>query len=51
MDKNRISDAEERDLIESSERGEWVSVGDIEERRAFWQQVAKGALNGKRRRI
>ncbi len=51
MDKNRISDAEERDLIESSERGEWVSVGDIEEQRAFWQQVAKGALNGKRQRI
>jgi predicted DNA binding CopG/RHH family protein len=51
MDKNKISDAEERDLIESSERGEWVSVGDIEERRAFWQKVAKRALDGKRERI
>ena len=51
MDKNRISDAEERDLIESSERGEWVSVGDIEARRAFWKEAAKGVLDGKRQRI
>jgi hypothetical protein len=33
--------AEERDLIGSAERGEWVSVGDIEVRRAFWREVAK----------
>lgn len=51
MDKNRISDAEERDLIDSTERGEWASVGNIDERRAFWQQAAKGMLDGKRRRI
>ncbi len=51
MDKNRISDAEERDMIESSERGEWASVGDIETRRAFWKEAAKGALDGKRQRI
>ena len=52
MDKNRkITPEEERDLIESSERGEWVSVGNIEERRAYWQQDARNTLEGKRRRI
>lgn len=39
--KTAITDEEERDLIESSERGEWVSVGNIEERRTLWQDVAK----------
>ena len=47
----KITDAEERDLIESTERGEWRSVDDIEARRAFWQKAAKGALDGKRQRI
>lgn len=41
--KHRL-DAEERDMIESSERGEWVSVGDIEAERAFWQKAAQEAL-------
>ena len=51
MEKNKISEAEERDMIESSERGEWVSVGNIEAQRNFWQQAAKAALDGKRQRI
>jgi predicted DNA binding CopG/RHH family protein len=38
-------------LIESTERGEWVSVGNIEARRAYWQKVAKETLEGKRQRI
>jgi len=46
-----ITDEEERELIESSERGEWVSVGNIEERRAFWKEVAQATLDGKRQRI
>jgi predicted DNA binding CopG/RHH family protein len=45
------SGTEERDLIESSERGEWMSVGGIEAQRAFWQEAAKRALDGKRQRI
>jgi predicted DNA binding CopG/RHH family protein len=49
--KTGITEAEERELIESSERGEWVSVGDIEARRTFWQEAARGALDGKRQRI
>ena len=49
--KKPALDEEERELIESSERGEWASVGNIEERRALWQQAAKQALDGKRRRI
>ncbi|MGE0282588.1 MAG: CopG family antitoxin [Rhizobiaceae bacterium] len=53
MDQTRtaMTDEEERDLIESSERGEWVSVGNIERRRALWQEAAKAALDGKRQRI
>lgn len=46
-----ITPEEEQDLIESSERGEWVSVGNIEEQRAFWQQVARDTLDGERQRI
>ncbi len=46
-----ISQAEEDELIASSERGEWVSVGNIEERRAYWEQVARNTIDGKRRRI
>ena len=46
-----ISAAEEQELIESSERGEWVSVGNIEAQRAFWRKAARAALDGKRQRI
>jgi predicted DNA binding CopG/RHH family protein len=46
-----ISQAEEDELIASSERGEWVSVGNIDERRKYWEQVARNTLDGKRRRI
>jgi predicted DNA binding CopG/RHH family protein len=46
-----ISSAEEQELIESSERGEWVSVGNIEAQRAFWRKAARAALDGKRQRI
>lgn len=49
--KAPIVSEEERDLIESTERGEWTSVGDIEARRAFWKEAAKGVLDGKRERI
>jgi predicted DNA binding CopG/RHH family protein len=53
MQKNKatMTDAEERDLIDSTELGEWISVGNIEARRAFWKQAAKGVLEGKRQRI
>lgn len=52
MSRNtKITDEEERELIESSERGEWVSVGNIEEQRAFWQKVARDTLDGERQRI
>jgi predicted DNA binding CopG/RHH family protein len=49
--RGMISQAEEDELIASSERGEWVSVGNLEERRAYWEQVARNTLDGKRRRI
>ena len=49
--RGMISQAEEDELIASSERGEWVSVGNIDERRKYWEQVARNTLDGKRRRI
>lgn len=51
MDRRKLSEEEERELVESAERGEWISVGDIEERRAFWTKTARQAFDGKRRRI
>lgn len=51
IDKRDLTEEEERELIESSERGEWVSVGSIEEQRAFWKEAARKTLDGKRRRI
>jgi predicted DNA binding CopG/RHH family protein len=47
----KISEAEEREIMALSDEEGWVSVGDIEERRKFWQEAAKRALNGKRQRI
>ena len=32
MQKNRMDEAEERELIDSTERGEWTTIGNIEER-------------------
>ncbi len=45
------SKAEEQDLVDSTERGEWVSVGDIDGRREAWRVAARGILDGKRQRI
>jgi predicted DNA binding CopG/RHH family protein len=42
---------DEADLIESTERGEWTSIGDIDARRVFWKAAAQGILDGKRQRI
>lgn len=39
-----ITPEEEAELIESSERGEWMSVGNIEERRAYWERLARNTL-------
>ena len=46
-----ISAEEERDLIETSEREEWVSVGDIETQRRYWQEHARAVLDNKRQRV
>lgn len=46
-----LTQADERELAESSEKGEWKSVGDIAGRREFWREAAAEALGGKRRRI
>jgi len=46
-----ISADEERDLVDSTERGEWVSVGLTEERRDFWKSAARSVIDGRRRRI
>jgi predicted DNA binding CopG/RHH family protein len=47
----KISDKEERELIALSEEDGWVSVGNLEEQRAFWQKVARDTLDGERQRI
>jgi hypothetical protein len=39
-----ISQAEEDELIASSERGEWVSVGNIEEQREYFKRLARNTL-------
>lgn len=49
--KYAITPEEERDLIESTERGEWVSVGNIEEQRRYWQEHARKFLDSERQRI
>ena len=48
---SKISDAEERELIAMSEEDGWVSVGDIETQRRYWQEHAKKFLDNKRQRI
>ena len=51
IDKRDLTEADERELIESSERGEWATVGNIEAQRAFWKQAARQTLDAKRKRI
>ena len=46
-----ITDEEEAELIASTERGEWVSVGNFEEQKAYLQQLAANTLAKKRKRI
>ena len=49
--KFEITSEEERDLIESTERGEWVSVGDTETQQRYWQEHARKFLDSERQRI
>ena len=42
-------DAEERDLLESYERGEWVPVPDMEARIAEYQEAARSFFRKERR--
>lgn len=46
-----ISDKEEAELIASTERGEWVSVPNFEEQKAYLEQLARNTLAKKRKRI
>ena len=46
-----ITDEEEAELIASTERGEWVSVGNLEEQKRYWKQLAENTLAKKRKRI
>jgi hypothetical protein len=50
-EKADLPDDSDREMVASTERGEWTSVGDIEGRRAFWREAAKGTIDGKRQRI
>ena len=46
-----ISSEEESELIASTERGEWTSVGNLKAQKQYWTKLAKNTLDGKRRRI
>jgi predicted DNA binding CopG/RHH family protein len=46
-----MTDLEEADMIASTERGEWVSIGNIDEQRAIWQKMAENTLAKRRKRI
>ena len=47
----KITDEEERKLVAISEEDGWVSVGDIEEQRRYWQEHARKFLESERQRI
>lgn len=51
MPKLDITPEEEQDLVETSEHEEWVSVGDIETQRRYWQEHARKFLDNKRQRV
>jgi hypothetical protein len=44
MKHRELTPAEEQALIESTERGEWKSIGDTEARRRFWRESARNTL-------
>lgn len=46
-----LSDQEERDLIESTERGEWTPSVDFAARKAEYEQAARKTLEAQRQRI
>ncbi|WP_454853798.1 DNA-binding protein [Rhizobium binxianense] len=41
----------EEELIESTEAGEWETIGKRDERSRLWQQAARQLIEGKRKRI
>jgi predicted DNA binding CopG/RHH family protein len=47
----KISDAEERYIMELSEADGWISAKDIEAERKLWREAAQRALAGERQRI
>ena len=42
---------EEFEIYQSSEAGEWVSSGDLEQQRKMWKDSAKATIHEKRSRI
>jgi predicted DNA binding CopG/RHH family protein len=44
-------DMSEAEIVAASETDTWVSVGDVSERRQFWKDAARQAIDGKRQRI
>ena len=47
--KDPMLDAEEKDLLESYERGEWKTVDNITEERAMLQEAARNTLRKEKR--
>ena len=51
LEPQPILSEDELEDYELSENAEWVEVGNIEEQREIWRQVALRHLNPKRKRI
>lgn len=52
MSKSKsASELSEQEIVALSETDEWLPVGEIEERKRFWQDAARDTIDGKRQRI
>lgn len=51
MSNQKVKDLSDEKIMALSESDEWVSVGELEQRRSFWAQAAKNTIESKRQRI
>lgn len=52
MNTQKITKKEEQQIVQLTERSdEWVSVGNKDDRQAFWRDAAEQTIDGRRKRI
>ena len=51
LNRSDFDSNEEFEMYQSTEAGEWVSSGNVEEAREKWQLSARETISGKRERI